>query len=62
MSSASDRQAVMAIREKQAESVGVRSPESSMSTDSDSQAKPVVLITGAAGRIGTALVEQFSPG
>ncbi|MFT5326716.1 MAG: nucleoside-diphosphate-sugar epimerase [Planctomycetaceae bacterium] len=61
MASASDRQAVRATRKKQAGGADACSPESNMSPGTDSLTKPVVLITGAAGRIGTALIEHFAP-
>ena len=61
MSSASERQAERSIRENQSGNDRLAPHESELSADSNSLARPVVLITGAAGLIGTSLTEQFAP-
>ena len=61
MSSASERQDHWSIRENQPGNDRIGPPESEVVADSSSLAKPVVLITGAAGRIGSALTEHFAP-
>ncbi|NQV27881.1 MAG: NAD(P)-dependent oxidoreductase [Rhodopirellula sp.] len=61
MSSASERQNEWAIREKQSGNDRIGPQESKVGADSNSLTKSVVLITGAAGRIGTALTKQLAP-
>lgn len=61
MSGASDRQSVQSSGRKQSSDAGNDALSEKNPEGGDSLARPLVIVTGAAGRIGTALIEQFTP-